>query len=197
VRNACRALVLKNLGSVAWAERRFFSHSVAIATVFSRSFSGVNMQAVLTSRPFIAAMYSPPCCGLYDIGTGRQEPLENQLSRDFATCLGLDAQNKLVQNSDYTTLYFWMDGDIVIDVVSFGKTQYANVAPMCELQFVWIIPKYRHTGLLSNAWDTLKQNHGPFMVQGPCPEEMKSFLDKQVDGSIRTADDKISIKTYS
>jgi hypothetical protein len=57
----------------------------------------------------------------------------------------------------------------------------APIAPFWGLQWVWICPRYRRTGILAKRWKLLKQRFGDFVIEGPVSESMQAFLAKHGD----------------
>ena len=49
------------------------------------------------------------------------------------------------------------------------------------LQWVWIAPKYRRSGVLNKHWNTLRQLHGDFYVEPPVSDAMIAFLKRNGD----------------
>ena len=49
----------------------------------------------------------------------------------------------------------------------------------CEsLKWIWLHPYFRKSGILSELWPVLRENHGDFHLEEPISPAMKSFLSK-------------------
>lgn len=75
---------------------------------------------------------------------------------------------------------FINDENIVVGACTFRWREYEDKS-FWGLQWVWITPKYRRTGVLSKHWRTLRQLHGDFLVEGPVSDEMIAFVAKKGD----------------
>ncbi|WP_192250419.1 GNAT family N-acetyltransferase [Mesorhizobium silamurunense] len=49
------------------------------------------------------------------------------------------------------------------------------------LQWIWIAPKFRRSGILTARWAELRRRFGDFHVEGPVSEAMQAFLRKMGD----------------
>ncbi|HET9637751.1 MAG TPA: hypothetical protein VFP12_00920 [Allosphingosinicella sp.] len=56
--------------------------------------------------------------------------------------------------------------------------------PFWGLQWVWVCPSARRSGLLSTRWAMFRQRFGNFFVEGPVSESMQGFLAKQGDSEL-------------
>lgn len=56
------------------------------------------------------------------------------------------------------------------------------------LQWVWISPAYRRSGILTNHWFALRGRHGNFLVESPVSAEMMVFLEKCGDEKLTRLD---------
>ena len=68
--------------------------------------------------------------------------------------------------------------NIAAGACAFRWREYEDKSFWC-LQWIWIAPKYRRTGVLSKHWRTLRQLHGDFLVEGPVSEAMLAFVTKK------------------
>lgn len=55
------------------------------------------------------------------------------------------------------------------------------------MQWIWIHPFFRRTGLLRRAWPVFKERHGDFALEGPLSEAMKAFVASVNKPSIESA----------
>lgn len=58
--------------------------------------------------------------------------------------------------------------------------------PFWGLQWVWVCPQARRSGILAQRWPSLRQRFGDFYVEGPVSEAMRTFLKKQNDEHLMT-----------
>lgn len=54
-------------------------------------------------------------------------------------------------------------------------------SPFWALQWVWVAPTFRRTGILSRYWPMFRERFGDFYVETPISESMNSFLQKRND----------------
>ncbi|WP_169041869.1 MULTISPECIES: GNAT family N-acetyltransferase [Sphingomonadaceae] len=52
------------------------------------------------------------------------------------------------------------------------------------LQWVWVSPKHRRSGVLSRRWSVFRARFGDFWVESPVSEEMQAFLAKKGDAKL-------------
>ena len=79
----------------------------------------------------------------------------------------------LFANSDYTAVgacaFRWRDQE--------GKSFWG-------LQWMWIAPKYRRSGVLTKCWKKLRQLHGDFYIEPPVSDAMVAFVKKNGDQNL-------------
>ena len=76
--------------------------------------------------------------------------------------------------------YLFISPDnIVMGACAFRLREYVDLdRPIRRLEWIWITPKYRRSGVLSKHWKTLRQRYGDFHLAPPVSEEMVAFLKK-------------------
>lgn len=56
------------------------------------------------------------------------------------------------------------------------------------LQWVWVAPKFRRSGLLSSRWPMFREKFGDFVVESPLSKAMQGFLAKHDDAVLAEED---------
>lgn len=56
--------------------------------------------------------------------------------------------------------------------------------PFWGLQWVWVCPQARRSGILAQRWPSLRERFGDFYVEGPVSEAMQTFLKKHGDENL-------------
>lgn len=67
------------------------------------------------------------------------------------------------------------DGAIVGTIV-FRWRDYSDAPAAWALQWVWVCPAARRTGVLRSRWPAFRDEFGDFLVEGPISKDMKAFL---------------------
>jgi hypothetical protein len=67
------------------------------------------------------------------------------------------------------------DGSIVGACV-FRWREYSAASPDWALQWVWVCPKARRSGVLRSRWPMFRERFGGFHVEGPISDSMQAFL---------------------
>lgn len=73
--------------------------------------------------------------------------------------------------------YLFADADgRIIGCCAFRFREYTNHQPGWALQFVWVAPPYRRSGVLAERWPAFRDRFGDFLVEGPVSTPMQAFL---------------------
>lgn len=59
-----------------------------------------------------------------------------------------------------------------------------EISSYWSLQWVWITPTYRRSGILTKHWKTLRQFHGDFSLENPVSDAMVAFVSKNGDQNL-------------
>ena len=78
---------------------------------------------------------------------------------------------------------FINSGNIAVGACAFRWREYDGKA-FWGLQWMWIAPKYRRSGVLTKHWHTLRQLHGDFYIEPPVSDAMVAFLTKNGDRNL-------------
>ncbi|MEI5668927.1 hypothetical protein WBO78_28530 [Bosea sp. CCNWLW174] len=71
-------------------------------------------------------------------------------------------------------------GDVVAGACAFRLRMHEG-RTWWGLQWVWVAPKFRRSGLLSSRWPMFREKFGRFVVESPVSEAMQGFLAKHDD----------------
>lgn len=122
--------------------------------------------------------------GIYKIN--RQDALLWSIAREFTRCFEYGRQD------DYPG--YWVDtpensgviyligyGGMWVGACEFREAMYPRIVTPVQwvLDWVWIHPLMRRRGLLTQAWPSLEDRHGEFLIYGRMSQAMDQFLDKQ------------------
>ncbi len=78
---------------------------------------------------------------------------------------------------------FINSGNIAVGACAFRWREYDGKA-LWGLQWIWIAPKYRRSGILTKHWHNLRQLHGDFHLEPPVSDAMVAFVTKNGDQSL-------------
>ena len=99
--------------------------------------------------------------------------------------------------------YFFIDNNKVIGSILMSKSNYSQISSddwedVWILCYVWILPEYRNTGLLSQAWPNLVKRYSPFIIQNPISDPLSKFASsrQQHTLSILNKDCELMIPIY-
>ena len=79
--------------------------------------------------------------------------------------------------------YLFINPDnVVVGACAFRLCEYEDEdMPIRRLDWIWVTPKYRRSGVLTRRWKTLWQRYGDFRLEPPVSAEMVAFLNKHGD----------------
>jgi hypothetical protein len=69
----------------------------------------------------------------------------------------------------------------ILGAISFRWREPQDEPAFWGLQWVWIAPKMRRCGILSNRWSAFRERFGDFVVESPVSQAMQDFLAKHGD----------------
>lgn len=72
----------------------------------------------------------------------------------------------------------------ILGAISFRWREPKNRSGFWGLQWVWIAPKLRRSGVLSSRWAAYRNRFGDFWVESPISETMQAFLAKHSDAHL-------------
>lgn len=67
----------------------------------------------------------------------------------------------------------------IVGAAAFRLRDTENQESFWGLQWVWIAPKYRRSGILDQRWPKFREKFGDFWVESPVSESMQRFLKKR------------------
>lgn len=73
------------------------------------------------------------------------------------------------------------DHDTILGAIAFRWREPENDPPFWGLQWVWVCPTARKSGVLSRRWAAFRERFGDFYVEGPVSKGMRAFLTKHGD----------------
>ena len=122
--------------------------------------------------------------GLLPVTAKSKQFLHNHMlwrARVFKKELGYNLQWSEVRETDPDTCgYLFVDtNSIAVGACKFMFRRWEDDLPSWSLEWVWIAPKYRRTGVLSQRWKSLQERHGDFHKMEPFSPAFEAFLLKQ------------------
>lgn len=103
---------------------------------------------------------------------------KRELGFDFAQWSKSDSE---LAAGNVVGYLFTKEHKTIIGAASFRKREYDVEGTFWELDWVWIAPKYRRTGILKSRWPLFREQFGDFYVSHPISRDMKYFLSKVGD----------------
>ena len=80
--------------------------------------------------------------------------------------------------------YLFINSDnVAIGACAFRRIE-NGIKSFWNLQWVWITPTYRRSGVLSKHWKMLRQFHGDFGIERPISDAMVAFVTKNGDRNL-------------
>ncbi|WP_143149271.1 hypothetical protein [Hyphomicrobium sp. CS1BSMeth3] len=76
--------------------------------------------------------------------------------------------------------------NVIVGACAFRLREYQGRS-WRALQWIWLAPKYRRSGILTTRWFDLRRQFGDFRVEPPVSEAMQAFLKKMGDESLMGA----------
>jgi hypothetical protein len=92
-----------------------------------------------------------------------------------------------IDKTDYRAYYFSYDEwsqiyasrQIVMGACCFRFREYRDAPAAWALQWIWIHPFWRSSGILTSVWPSFRKIFGDFVVEPPISKSMKAFLEKR------------------
>ena len=72
----------------------------------------------------------------------------------------------------------------IVGAICFRERKYKNEEVFWELDWAWIAPKFRRSGILRSRWPYFRERFGDFYVSHPISKSMKNFLNQMNDGQL-------------
>lgn len=86
------------------------------------------------------------------------------------------------------------DASRIVGVCAFRYREYTDAPAGWALQFVWIAPPHRRSGVLAARWPTFRQRFGDFHIEGPVSQAMQAFARKMGDERLMFGSDEAYAK---
>lgn len=79
---------------------------------------------------------------------------------------------------------FTSDDGAIIGACAFRWRTYQDAEPRWALQWIWVCPKFRRTGVLRQRWKQFREEYGEFVIEAPVSDAMVAFVSAMGDDAL-------------